>query len=217
MSDKEATFKSGAKRSEVAPRYDLIPRAGLRRLAARYTMGAAKYGEYNWQKGLADREYVAQFKAHLFAHMLDFMEDGCEKDDNLAAIAWGAMALMEVEERHGHSGVRSRLSIERSREGEQRASPIADPRPGSYSGDSRGGGGGSAERSVGLVATGVASPSPSELEKFADDFRNIMRNQIMEKYSLKGGDRAGRGNRNKLATDARRSGRKSKSKNRRKR
>lgn len=60
-------------------------------------MGAEKYGEWNWQKGLKDPEYVAQFKAHLMAHMVDYLEKGCVEDDNLAAIAWGSFALMECE------------------------------------------------------------------------------------------------------------------------
>lgn len=90
-------FKSGAKRSSKALRFDLIPAEGLRRLAQRYTMGAEKYGEWNWQKGLQDPEYIAQFKAHLFAHVVDYLEHACAEDDNLAAIAWGAFALMECE------------------------------------------------------------------------------------------------------------------------
>lgn len=40
-------FESGAKRSELKPRYDLIPSVLLERLALRYTIGAEKYGEWN--------------------------------------------------------------------------------------------------------------------------------------------------------------------------
>jgi len=90
-------FKSGARRSSKALRYDLIPAAGLERLAQRYTLGAERYGDWNWQKGLQDTEYVNQFKAHLLAHWVAYLRDGCTKDDNLAAIAWGAFALMEAE------------------------------------------------------------------------------------------------------------------------
>lgn len=93
------TFASGAKRSNLVPRYDLIPAEGLRRLAERYTLGAAKYGEYNWQKGLLDKEYVDQFKCHLIEHFYKYITEGCSKDDNLAAVAWGAFALMEAEKK----------------------------------------------------------------------------------------------------------------------
>jgi hypothetical protein len=216
MSDDMKVFASGAKRAKDEARFDLIPRSGLTRLAARYTMGARKYGEHNWQKGLADPEYVAQFKAHMAAHMMNFFEEGCEKDDNLAAIAWGAMALMEVEERHGHSGVRSRLSIERSREGESSAQAATDPRPGPYSGDTRGGGGRGPERGFGFVATGVASPPAGTPEKSAVNVQRIVFHNGVEEYALKRGDRAGRSDGAKLATNARRTGRKPKSKNRRK-
>lgn len=91
-------FKSGAKRSEKALRYDLIPPRALRRLAERYTMGAEKYGDENWKKGLLDPEYVKQFEAHLIEHWVRWKLDGCKKDDNLAAMAWGCFALMEAEE-----------------------------------------------------------------------------------------------------------------------
>lgn len=89
--------ESGAKRSKACLRYDLIPVEFVRRIAKRYTDGAVKYGEWNWQKGLRDKPYIAQFKAHIIEHWLEFMEHGNEKDDNLAGMAWGIAALMEVE------------------------------------------------------------------------------------------------------------------------
>lgn len=97
MSEKMVEFKSGAKRGANALRFDLLPVEGLRRLAKRYTGGAERYGEGNWKKGLKDPEYIAQFKAHMLAHIVDYLENGCKDDDNLAAVAWGAFALMEVE------------------------------------------------------------------------------------------------------------------------
>lgn len=93
-------FESGAVRDEDKPRYDLIPHEGLRRLAQRYTMGAAKYGEWNWEKGLTDPEFLKQAKCHMVAHMWEYFAAGNEADDNLAAIAWGCMTLMEAEKRH---------------------------------------------------------------------------------------------------------------------
>jgi hypothetical protein len=89
-------YKSGARRSEHKPDYSLIPRSGMKRIAARYTLGL-KYGRDNWKKGLRDPEYVEQFVNHLIEHIWDYLEDGCRKDDNLAAIAWNAIALMEAE------------------------------------------------------------------------------------------------------------------------
>lgn len=99
MEDK-AIFKSGAMRSSRVPRFDLIPREGLRRLAERYTVGAVRYGDNNWKNGANDAEYIAQAKAHLIQHVWDYLETGNATDDNLAAIAWGAFALMEFEYRN---------------------------------------------------------------------------------------------------------------------
>ena len=110
------TFASGAKRSELKPRYDLIPSVALEALARRYALGAERYGEYNWQKGLPFND--------VFNHMQDHMEhfkqwvleplaaaehpgrredlqkiiatdiqDG-EIDNDLAAIMWGCATLL---------------------------------------------------------------------------------------------------------------------------
>lgn len=93
-------FKSGAVRAK-ALRYDLLPPRALKRLAARYTLGSIKYSEgdgSNWKKGLLDPEFVKQFEAHMIEHWIAWKIDGCKKDDNLAAMAWGCFALMEAEE-----------------------------------------------------------------------------------------------------------------------
>jgi len=96
------TFTSGAKRSEKMPRYDLIPARPNRRLALRYTMGV-KYGEWNWYDGIRDREFVIDALNHLQAH-LDKAKERISKgdmtfvDDDLAAVAWGAFAVMEAQE-----------------------------------------------------------------------------------------------------------------------
>lgn len=95
------TFPSGAKRSELKPRYDLIPASPLRRLAARYAMGAERYGEYNWQKGLP----ISDTLNHVIDHLLRYKEQlnspnvPFDPDDDLAAAAWGVFALMYYEER----------------------------------------------------------------------------------------------------------------------
>lgn len=90
-------YSSGAKRSAHMPDYALIPKAGLRRLAERYSLGLKKYTRNNWKLGLRDPVYIEQFVNHMIEHIFDYVENGCEKDDNLAAIAWGAFALMEAE------------------------------------------------------------------------------------------------------------------------
>lgn len=191
-------FKSGAKRSAEAPRYDLIPWAGLRRLALRYGMGAKKYGEFNWQKGLEDKEFVNQFKAHLIEHVWAFLRDGCTLDDNLAAIAWGAFALMEVEERHGHHAVYSQRDIEGNGKGGSDTQTSPDPRSRTVRGNPVRGGGRGDERGFGLVTTGIASPSSNKLTDITVDLSNVSRHRKLSERTSKRGGRAGRGNGNRM-------------------
>jgi hypothetical protein len=94
------TFGSGAKRSEkIAARYDLIPSGPLRRLALRYGLGASRYGEYNWQKGLP----LSDTYNHILAHLNNFRDaamHGCDtEDDELAGAAWGIFTLMFFQDR----------------------------------------------------------------------------------------------------------------------
>lgn len=95
--------KSGAKSSSWRPRYDLIPLSGLRRLAERYGSGAKAYGEWNWQKGIDDPEYVRDRLNHAIEHLILYAQKNAtgqkNDDDDLAAAAWGCFFLMEVEER----------------------------------------------------------------------------------------------------------------------
>jgi len=88
-------FSSGAVRSEVKPRYDLIPLVALRRLANRYGLGAVKYGDYNWLKGGPD--FVKDVPNHIIEHIFLWVS-GDRAEDHLAAAAWGCCALMHFEE-----------------------------------------------------------------------------------------------------------------------
>lgn len=95
------TFIGGAKRSSEAFYYHLIPTEFLRRVAKRYTDGAKKYSADNWRAGLDNELFVSQMYNHLQSHMLDFLDDGSEYDDNLAAMGWAIAGLMEVERQVG--------------------------------------------------------------------------------------------------------------------
>jgi len=98
------TFDCGAKRSERKPMYHKIPAGPLRRLALRYMLGS-KYddpaetkkisGAQNWQRG--DGEFFTETFEHLIEHAYRYA-DGDRSDDHLAAVAWGAFALMWAEE-----------------------------------------------------------------------------------------------------------------------
>jgi hypothetical protein len=93
---------SGALSSKRSLYYHDIPPELFKRIAKRYTDGHVKYSpditmNLNWRQGLTDPLYVMDRFNHLFEHLIDFLENGNQKDDNLAAIAWCCGFLMEVE------------------------------------------------------------------------------------------------------------------------
>jgi hypothetical protein len=95
-SGSRVTFATGAKREHLADRFDLIPPLVLRRLARRYALGAKKYGERNYQKGLP----VSDVFNHALEHLLQWYEDlrnAClSSDDHLAAALWNIATLIEL-------------------------------------------------------------------------------------------------------------------------
>jgi hypothetical protein len=78
-------------------RYDLVSPIGLRRLAARYALGAERYGDHNYLRGIESSNIIN----HMMAHLENFRA-GRRDDDNLAAIAWAAFTLMHYEETRPH-------------------------------------------------------------------------------------------------------------------
>lgn len=96
------THSTGALRSErIKPRFDLIPYMPLRRLALRYTLGAEKYGEYNWQKGLPFDDtfnhvinHLYQLRERYYSYLRQGGPHPNDFDDDLSAAAWGCFALM---------------------------------------------------------------------------------------------------------------------------
>jgi hypothetical protein len=90
-------FESGAIRSSDVDhlRFDLIPHLALKRLAARYGMGAQKYGDHNYLKGMPFSNIVN----HMENHVNKFKADpSSASDDDLAAIGWAAFTLMVFQE-----------------------------------------------------------------------------------------------------------------------
>lgn len=90
------TFDSGAKSSEAAPRYDLIPLASLQRQAARMALGAASHGERNYRKGVDDPVFIRDRVNHLLGHALAYAA-GDTSDDHLGAVLANAGMLADLE------------------------------------------------------------------------------------------------------------------------
>jgi hypothetical protein len=89
----------------MAPRFDLIPSEPLRRLAARYQLGAEKYGVGAWETGLSFENTLDHTIDHLLQardrrRRFDLGErpDPRLQDDDLSAAAWGCFTLMAYQE-----------------------------------------------------------------------------------------------------------------------
>ena len=90
----------GVKYDGGKPRFDLIPAVPLETLAKVYTMGAEKYADRNWEKGMAYSRLYAASMRHLnkfwTGEDLD-LESGLP---HLAHAAWGLLALLEFGSTH---------------------------------------------------------------------------------------------------------------------
>ena len=93
LTEEKLTLPTGSTRSVIQERYDLISPIALRRLAARYAVGAATHGERNWEKGQPANVVMNHLLRHAFCWLA-----GDRTDDHLAAVCWGACALMHFEE-----------------------------------------------------------------------------------------------------------------------
>jgi hypothetical protein len=66
-------FKSGARSTEIKPRYDLVPPEAVRYIAERLGMGAEHHGERNFEDGAADEEFIRDRKNHAVEHLLHYV------------------------------------------------------------------------------------------------------------------------------------------------
>lgn len=74
-------------------RYDLISPFATRRLAKWYELGATKYSDRNWEKGMPFSRYVDSAKRHLDKYIM-----GMDDEDHLAAAAWNIFSIMHHQE-----------------------------------------------------------------------------------------------------------------------
>lgn len=90
------TLGGGATRTKAKYRFELMPECALRRLALRFTGGAAKHGENNWKKG--DFMFVVSCFGHAAAHLSAMKREGNTHDDNIGAALWNLSAIAWYEE-----------------------------------------------------------------------------------------------------------------------
>ncbi len=95
-SGKRQSFGRGMAIRDTAdekPRPDLISPFAEERQGHWLRMGAAKYAERNWEKGMPFSRCVASLKRHVMKY-----QQGKRDEDHLAAIMFNAMALIHYEE-----------------------------------------------------------------------------------------------------------------------
>lgn len=74
-------------------RFDLITPFGIQRLARWYELGAQKYSDRNWEKGIPFSRYVDSASRHLNKFIM-----GMTDEDHLAAAAWNILAIIHHQE-----------------------------------------------------------------------------------------------------------------------
>ena len=89
------TFATGSvrDRGDLKPRPDMISPFALMRVGEHMRKGATKYGPLNWQLGQPFSEVTASMHRHLLQ-----WEQGDQDEDHLAAIVFGAQALIHYRE-----------------------------------------------------------------------------------------------------------------------
>lgn len=98
MSDTQNS--EGRKDDKGKLRYDLIPAYPLEELAWVYTMGAQKYADRNWEKGISWCRIFAAMMRHAWAWFRGEERDPKDGQLHLSSVAWCAFALMEYGQTH---------------------------------------------------------------------------------------------------------------------
>ena len=91
----KTTFASGAQKDVTGkPRFDLIPPEAMKALAETYALGAVKYSDRNWEKGIPFSAALGALKRHLNAFELGDMINRADGDiEHIAHVMWWAVAL----------------------------------------------------------------------------------------------------------------------------
>lgn len=93
------TSRSGGRKGIKICRYDLIPHEALAELSAAYGIGAKKYDENNWLKGIAWMKNVGALMRHLYRWVAREDFDPETGIHHMALVSWHAFALMTFQSR----------------------------------------------------------------------------------------------------------------------
>lgn len=90
---------TGGEKGQKLARYDLIPAEPLHLIAETFGIGAEKYSDHNWRRGVDWSLNFAALNRHLWAWWAGEQNDEAGFH-HLAAVCFHAMALMEFEDTH---------------------------------------------------------------------------------------------------------------------
>jgi hypothetical protein len=97
VGDGRDKLKEGTKHDDGKIRWDLIPLYPLYELAYVYTIGADKYEDENWRKGLKFKKLQRALMNHITKWFSGYERDEEDGQHHLASVAWIAFSLMEFE------------------------------------------------------------------------------------------------------------------------
>lgn len=83
----------GLRYNDGKPRFDLLPPEAMTALAAHYALGAKKYADRNWEKGMAWGKCFASMQRHAWAWAEGEDHDPETGSPHMIAVAWNAIAL----------------------------------------------------------------------------------------------------------------------------
>lgn len=93
-------MKKATKNDQGKPNYALIPPKSMSEVAKVFTYGAQKYGERNWEKGLAYSRLYAAIQRHLWAYWAGEDLDPESGLPHLAHAAASIFMLLEYQRTH---------------------------------------------------------------------------------------------------------------------
>lgn len=96
--NKSRIFKSGAKRdaNNSKPYIHNLKGYTRQRFGYHMNMGARKYGDANWEKGMPTKQYLESLDRHLAAYM-----EGDRSEDHLSAMIFNIQGCMINEQKEG--------------------------------------------------------------------------------------------------------------------
>ena len=90
-------LNEGVKNDTGKERFDLFPPKPLFEIARVFTIGAKKYDDRNWEKGMSWGRIFSAMMRHAWKWWMGEKYDTVDGQHHLASVAWCAMVLMEYE------------------------------------------------------------------------------------------------------------------------